>query len=191
MFLPTISLFNFVFKYSLNYVSSLTKANRLSINLIIFEKWFYVYILFIKYHSLLFRSMLVDINTFDYNKKIKINDIDVTVNAVMYQFYFSRLNFKFSLISFSSSLKSLPTISDVFLNSKWIERELSEMFNISFLRKCDSRNLLLDYSYIGSPLLKTFPMVGFTELFYNYKKGWPVYIKVILKESSKIEFFYY
>ena len=65
------------------------------------------------------------------------------------------------------------------------------MFNINFLNKIDSRNLLLDYSYIGIPLLKNFPMTGRIEIYFNFIKNWTSYINIILKESHKIEFYYY
>lgn len=41
------------------------------------------------------------------------------------------------------------------------------MFGISFLQKKDNRRLLLDFSFIGYPLLKSYPVTGYVELFYS------------------------
>ena len=136
--------------------------------------------------------MLIDMSTFDYNKDILLNNnTKLTLNCVSYYFFSIIYNLKINIYTFSSDLNKLNSISFLFLNSLWLERELSEMFNIYFLNKIDSRNLLLDYSYIGNPLLKNFPSIGNVELFYNYSDNWLFYTNIILKESSKTEFFYY
>ena len=41
------------------------------------------------------------------------------------------------------------------------------MYGINMYGKLDSRNLLLDYTMIENPLLKSYPCVGVTEVFYN------------------------
>lgn len=136
--------------------------------------------------------MLVDINTFDYNKSLFLsNNQKLTINCIIYYFFSTIYNVKLNIFSFTSDIVKLNSISHLFNNALWVERELSEMFNIYFYNKLDNRNLLLDYSYIGNPLLKNFPIVGNVELFYNYVNNWIFYTPIILKESSKIEFFYY
>lgn len=62
----------------------------------------------------------------------------------------------------------LYSIDNLFFNANWLERELIEFFNINLLNKTDTRNLLLDYNFIGAPLLKTFPTEGYVELFFNF-----------------------
>jgi len=51
-----------------------------------------------------------------------------------------------------------------------VEREISEMFGICFSGKKDNRRLLLDFSFIGNPLLKSYPVTGFVEVFYSVMK---------------------
>ena len=136
--------------------------------------------------------MLIDINSFDYNKNIVLNSKKTTsINCIIYYFFLSQFNIKINFFSFTSEIGKINSISNLFNNAFWTERELSEMFNINFLNKLDNRNLLLDYSYIGYPLLKVFPITGNVELYYNFLKNWISYTPVILKESSKIEFFFY
>lgn len=192
MFLSSLNLFNFVFKYSLFYYHYVNKFLSFNINVIVLNTWFYPFILFFRYNSLFFNNMLTDMNTFDYNKEVLLNNNKkITINCVIYNFFLYKYNLKINIFTFCSDFKKLNTISDLYQNSLWLERELSEMFNINFLNKLDSRNLLLDYSYIGSPLLKSFPNVGHLELYYNYVENWIFYTGIILKESSKTEFYYY
>lgn len=131
-------------------------------------------------------------NTFDYNKDILLNNNKKsTINCIVYNFHMYKYDLKLNLFTFSFDFKKLNTISNLFKSSLWLERELSEMFNINFLNKKDSRNLLLDYSYIGNPLLKSFPTIGYLELFYSFIDNWIFYTKINLRESSKLEFYYY
>lgn len=187
-----LNTLNYVFKYSNFYINYISKILNFQINLVVLNTWFYIFILFIRYNSLFYKITLIDMNTFDYNKNILLlNNKKVLLNCVIYNFFLYKYELKFNLFSFNSDVKKLTSIFSLFNNSLWLERELSEMFNINFLNKLDSRNLLLDYSYIGNPLLKSFPVIGFIELSYYFLNNWIIYIKIILKESNKSEFYYY
>jgi NADH-quinone oxidoreductase subunit C len=192
VFLSILNLFNFVFKYSIFYINFLNKLHNFSLNLLILNSWIYNYIIFLKYSSFFFKTMLIDINSFDYNKNFVLNNKKkISINCIIYYFFLSKFNIKINLFSFTSEINKVQSISNLFNNALWTERELAEMFNINFLNKLDNRNLLLDYSYIGYPLLKLFPVTGNVELYYNFLKNWISYTALILKESSKTEFFYY
>lgn len=191
MFLSILSIINFVFKSSIFYVNFLKKISNFSINLLIINSWFYAYILFLKYNSFFFKSYLIDINAFDLNKKFLLHFKKIKLNCIVYYFFLSKINFKLNFFTFTSELNKINSISNLFNNSKWVEREISEMFGIFFLNKIDSRNLLLDYSYIGYPLLKLFPITGNIEIYFNFLNNWISYTKIILKESNKTEFYFY
>jgi NADH:ubiquinone oxidoreductase subunit C len=62
-------------------------------------------------------------------------------------------------------LKNVNSISSVYSNSVWLERELSEMFDTTILKTIDSRRLLLDYTTSRGVLLKT--MYNTTGVFYE------------------------
>lgn len=191
MFLSILSIINFVFKSSIFYVNFLTKISNFSINLLIINSWLYTYILFLKYNSFFFKSYLIDVNAFDLNKKFLLNFKKIKLNCIVYYFFLSKINFKLNFFTFTSEINKINSISNLFNNSKWVEREISEMFGIFFLNKIDSRNLLLDYSYIGYPLLKLFPITGNIEIYFNFLNNWISYTKIILKESNKTEFYFY
>lgn len=58
-------------------------------------------------------------------------------------------------------------VDSVFASAGWLERELAEMFGLSYSCKADARNLLLDYAQAGAPLVKTYPCGGGAELSYS------------------------
>lgn len=56
----------------------------------------------------------------------------------------------------------------LFYNFWWLEREVSELSNVSFLNKSDVRNLLLEYSNVTKPQLREFPSIGLFELYFDF-----------------------
>ena len=59
------------------------------------------------------------------------------------------------------------SISEVFMNANWLEREVAELHSIKFINKKDLRNLLLPYGDSSSPMTKSFPSIGSREIFYD------------------------
>lgn len=66
-----------------------------------------------------------------------------------------------------SNPSRLKSLTNLFANAAWLEREAAEMSGITFEGKSDLRNLLLPYGDTTSPLKKSFPSVGFKEIFYD------------------------
>jgi len=65
------------------------------------------------------------------------------------------------------------------------------MFGINFSNKKDARRLLLDYSFVGLPLLKNFSVIGYSELYYDFNEQSLYYIPLQMSESEKIKFKFY
>ena len=135
------------------------------------KKYFYGVNLFIKKEIFLNNSFLVEmsaIDTLKYNNLLlKIEKFDLKHRFLVYSlyyFYFSKI--KITIIQ--SSNNSIDSVDSVFRNSSWLEREISEMFNINFINKKDNRSLLLDYSRNEYPMLKDFPSEGYYEIFYDF-----------------------
>ena len=80
------------------------------------------------------------------------------------------------------SPKQINSISELYLNSWWLERETSEMHGIVFENKKDLRNLLLQYGDTSTPFRKTYPSIGTKETVYDttddYIKQNPVSIQL-------------
>ena len=74
----------------------------------------------------------------------------------------------------------VPTVTGVYPNSDWYEREAFDMYGIAFDGHPDLRRLLTDYGFDGFPLRKDFPLTGFTEVRYDEERKQVVYEPVDL-----------
>ena len=54
-----------------------------------------------------------------------------------------------------------------FPSANWFEREIWEMFGVTFVGHPDLRRLLTDYGFVGRPLRKDFPVVGYLEVRFS------------------------
>jgi NADH:ubiquinone oxidoreductase subunit C len=97
------------------------------------------------------------------------------------------LSLNFLIFYINSEEHKKFTIVNLYNNLFWSEKEISEMHGIDFLESGDSRNLLLDYSLGGNPMLKSYSISGYLELIYNFILSALIYMKVWLFEASKTE----
>lgn len=89
-------------------------------------------------------------------------------SLIYYNFINYNTNERFIFTHILTSSAPINSITTVFNNGNWLERELVEFFNFNLINRTDTRNLLLDYNNLNNPLLKTFPTEGLNELFFNY-----------------------
>ena len=72
-----------------------------------------------------------------------------------------------SFVAFKSGYTRVGTISEIFANSNWLEREIAELHGVQFLFKKDLRNLMLQYGDTSAPFQKSAPTIGTKEIFYD------------------------
>lgn len=143
--------------------------------------WQKAFINILKYNSLFLDTFFVEGLVFEgkysfLNNKLKNQALNVL--NLIYIFFLKQFNLKL-VFSISSTLnQKIRTISNYFQNAQWPEREMSEMSGIYFFSKQDSRKLLLDYSFIGYPLLKLYPTTGFVELIFSFFNSWLIYVSL-------------
>jgi NADH:ubiquinone oxidoreductase subunit C len=95
----------------------------------------------------------------------------LTDSIVVYNFHNLTLQdryFFFAINKITSLVGlGLSSISELFPNSSWLEREIHELHGVGFGNKKDTRNLMLQYGDTTVPFQKTSPSIGYKELFYD------------------------
>ena len=131
------------------------------------------------------KSTLIEnsaVDTLEYNKYTKEFEIFFKNSRILnfYILYFYKLKLKLNLIFYGQN--SFDSIDLIYKNSNWLERETSEMYNIHFYKKRDSRKLLLDYTLDVNPMLKDYPTEGEYDCYYSNIEH-----QVVLEKHNVIE----
>ncbi len=154
----------------------------------------------VKKSEINFKQLFVDVNVENLTSTIlflKTNDkcrfkqlIDIT--AVDYPGREKRFKVVYLLLSHENNLRIIinvhidetvmvPSIAKIFPSANWMEREVFDMYGVSFKDHPDLRRILTDYGFEGYPLRKDFPLTGHTEVRYSEAK------KKVISEPVKLD----
>ena len=120
-------------------------------------------ILFLKTNEKCRFKQLIDITAVDYlgkDKRFKI----------VYLLLSHENNLRIVINIFIEDKKLVPSINKIYPSANWMEREVFDMYGISFKDHPDLRRILTDYGFKGHPLRKDFPLTGHTEVRYSESK---------------------
>ena len=149
----------------------------------------------IKFEQLLievdFHNLISTILFLKTNEKCKFKQL-VDITAVDYPQREKRFKIIYLLLSHENNLRILvnteiedktevPSITKIFPSANWMEREIFDMYGISFKNHPDLRRILTDYGFEGYPLRKDFPLTGHTEVRYSEDK------KKVISEPVKLD----
>ena len=125
------------------------------------------------------------------NNKCRFKQL-IDITAVDYPEKEKRFKLVYLLLSHENNLRILininidekthvPSITKIFPSANWMEREVFDMYGISFKDHPDLRRILTDYGFEGHPLRKDFPLTGHTEVRYSEKH------KKVISEPVKLD----
>ena len=125
------------------------------------------------------------------NERCKFKQL-IDITAVDYPQREKRFKIIYLLLSHENNLRIVininidektivPSITKIFSSANWMEREVFDMYGISFKDHPDLRRILTDYGFEGYPLRKDFPLTGHTEVRYSEEK------KKVISEPVKLD----
>jgi len=79
----------------------------------------------------------------------------------------------------------VPTVTTLWPVAGWLEREVFDLYGVTFAGNVDLRRILTDYGFEGHPLRKDFPLTGFTEMRYSEAEKRVVYEPVSLAQDFR------
>ena len=132
----------------------------------------------LKEYSDLNFKMLLDITAVDYPSRSK--RFEVVYNLLSLNNFY-RLRVKI----FLNDSTSVPSLTKIYHSAGWYEREVWDMYGITFSGNSDLRRILTDYGFEGHPLRKDFPLTGFVEVRYDENKKKVAYSKVKLTQDYR------
>ena len=131
-------------------------------------------VLFVKTNKDTKFRQLIDITVVDYPERSKRFKI-------VYLFLSHEFNQRMILSYNISENEVIASLTPIFPSANWMEREVFDMYGVSFKDHPDLRRILTDYGFEGHPLRKDFPLTGHTEVRYSEDK------KKVISEKVKLD----
>ena len=135
-------------------------------------------ILFLKTNEKCKFKQLIDITAVDYPSKEKRF-------KVVYLLLSHENNTRVVINTYIEEKENVPSITKIFPSANWMEREIFDMYGISFKDHPDLRRILTDYGFKGYPLRKDFPLTGHTEVRYSENQKKVIYEPVRLDQEYR------
>ena len=104
---------------------------------------------------------------------------------VVYNLLSVTRNERVRVIVATDEATSVPSVSSLWPNATWWEREIWDLFGITFSGLADHRRIVTDYGFEGHPLRKDFPLTGYVEVRYDDERKSVVYEKVKLAQEFR------
>lgn len=126
------------------------------------------------------------------------NIVDITATDWL---PYPEMNYRFSLlvlvhnvkdqrvminVSLSSSSPKIETLSVYSKAADFAEREIYDLYGIVFIGHKDLRRILTDYGFVGYPLRKDFPVIGYTEIYYSIMNKGIEMRKVMMSQEYRL-----
>ena len=157
-------------------ISSKIKHNH--ILLTIEDNYLIEVLLFLKTNSTTKFRQLIEITAVDYPEKEQRF-------RMIYLLLSHENNSRILIDYYLNENKIVPSITNIFPSSNWMEREVFDMYGIEFKDHPDLRRILTDYNFKGHPLRKDFPLTGHNEVRYSEDDKKVIYEPVKLEQNYR------
>jgi NADH-quinone oxidoreductase subunit C len=117
-------------------------------------------------------QMLRDDPDLDFNFLAALTAVDYWPSEprfkIVYQLY-SLANKEFIglRVPLSNESPEISTIESIYPNANWHEREVFDMFGVTFTDHSDQRRIIMPYDWEGHPLRKDYPL-GYEEIQFTF-----------------------
>ena len=158
----------------------------------------------VKKSEIKFQQLFIDIEVEDLssvilflktNSRCKFKQL-IDITAVDYPEKEQRFKIVYLLLSHENNLRiiinanvdekaEVPSLIKIFPSANWMEREVFDMYGITFKNHPDLRRILTDYGFKGFPLRKDFPLTGHSEVRYSEDMKKVIYEPVKLEQEYR------
>jgi NADH-quinone oxidoreductase subunit C len=125
----------------------------------------------------------------DYQQLMEIAGVDYPDRAERFEVVYHLLsvtrNHRLRVRVTASEATPVPSITSVWPNAGWLEREVFDMYGVLFSGNMDLRRILTDYGFEGHPFRKDFPLTGYVEMRYSEEAKRVVYEPVKLAQDFR------
>ena len=124
-----------------------------------------------------------------FRQLIDITAVDYPENEKRFKLIYLLLSHEFNsrviIDCFISENEIVPSLTKIYPSANWMEREVFDMYGISFKDHPDLRRILTDYGFEGYPLRKDFPLTGYNEVRYSEEHKKVIYEPVKLEQNYR------
>jgi NADH-quinone oxidoreductase subunit C len=125
----------------------------------------------------------------EYQQLMEIAGVDYPDRAerfeVVYQLLSLTKNRRIRVKVATDEATPVPSVTGLWPVAGWLEREVYDMYGVSFAGNADLRRILTDYGFEGHPQRKDFPLTGHVELRYSEAEKRVVYEPVQLPQDFR------
>ncbi len=125
----------------------------------------------------------------NFKQLIDITAVDYPENEKRFKLVYLLLSHEFNvriLIDYFINENEIPaSLTKIYPSANWMEREVFDMYGISFKDHPDLRRILTDYNFKGYPLRKDFPLTGYNEVRYSEEEKKVIYEPVKLEQNYR------
>jgi NADH-quinone oxidoreductase subunit C len=134
-------------------------------------------------------AALRDTPGLEYQQLMEIAGVDYPDRAERFELNYHLLsltrNRRIRVKIFTDEDSPVPSATSLWPVAGWLEREVFDLYGVTFAGNSDLRRILTDYGFEGYPMRKDFPLTGHVELRYSEAEKRVVYEPVELPQDFR------